>query len=319
MGTVVKLVQPVGNERSGFCELGRLCDTYIQNADLAVTTRRSYGFTLEALRDHFGADHNIAALGRNRLKAFLDARYGESSTATYNRAVAVLKSLFAWAVTEELIDTSPASMLKAKKVRQKSADARSADVLDYDFLESLWSNRKFHVRDRTLWVMLYETGARANEILAMNLADVHQRTNHGEVVGKGGTARTVAWGSATARRLHDIINGRTNPECPLFLTHRKPRQGYEPAATDLCPETGNARLGYDSALRLFKQASNGKTLHQLRHARLTHLAENGETTPALRAISGHTSLHSLQRYINPTNQTVRDIAARNDPRSKRSR
>ncbi|MEV5834630.1 tyrosine-type recombinase/integrase [Nocardia sp. NPDC052112] len=38
------------------------------------------------------------------------------------------------------------------------------------------------------------------------------------------------------------------------------------------------------------------TLHQLRHSRLTHAAEQGASTPMLMALSGHTSVRSLTKY-----------------------
>jgi integrase len=47
---------------------------------------------------------------------------------------------------------------------------------------------------------------------------------------------------------------------------------------------------------LFKAASGGATLHQLRHSALTHDAEDGTSTPMLMARSGHTSVRSLAKY-----------------------
>ena len=43
-----------------------------------------------------------------------------------------------------------------------------------------------------------------------------------------------------------------------------------PAARDLCPVTGRARLGYDRARVLFTRYT-GRELHQLRHSAATHL------------------------------------------------
>jgi hypothetical protein len=47
---------------------------------------------------------------------------------------------------------------------------------------------------------------------------------------------------------------------------------------------------------LFREASGGWTLHQLRHSALTHLAEQNVRLPLLMAKSQHASLRSLQRY-----------------------
>ena len=63
------------------------------------------------------------------------------------------------------------------------------------------------------------------------------------------------------------------------------------------PASGRARLSYEMAEQLFKRYSGGKTLHQLRHSRLTHLGEAQRRRPLLMAISGHKRLTTLQRYV----------------------
>jgi integrase len=53
------------------------------------------------------------------------------------------------------------------------------------------------------------------------------------------------------------------------------------------------------AEQLFKRYSGGKTLHQLRHSRLTHLGEANVSAPLLMAISGHKRLATLSGTSNP--------------------
>ncbi len=71
------------------------------------------------------------------------------------------------------------------------------------------------------------------------------------------------------------------------------------AAADLDPASGRARLSYEMAEQLFKRYSGGKTLHQLRHSRLTHLGDQNVSAPLLMAISGHKRLATLQQYLTP--------------------
>jgi integrase/recombinase XerC/integrase/recombinase XerD len=72
------------------------------------------------------------------------------------------------------------------------------------------------------------------------------------------------------------------------------------AAADLDPESRRARLSYEMAEQLFKENSGGKTLHQLRHSRLTHLGDTNVSAPLLMAISGHRQLATLQQYVKPS-------------------
>jgi hypothetical protein len=59
----------------------------------------------------------------------------------------------------------------------------------------------------------------------------------------------------------------------VFLTARRAVAHRVPAAADLDPASGRARLSYEMAEQLFKRYTGGKTLHQLRHSRLTHLGD----------------------------------------------
>jgi integrase len=64
--------------------------------------------------------------------------------------------------------------------------------------------------------------------------------------------------------------------------------------------------------QLFKRYSGGKTLHQLRHSRLTHLEAN-VSAPLLMAISSHKRLATLQRCVQPSRTAVAALMAASDP------
>ncbi|MGH7749470.1 MAG: site-specific recombinase, partial [Candidatus Dormibacteria bacterium] len=67
----------------------------------------------------------------------------------------------------------------------------------------------------------------------------------------------------------------------------------------------------------FSRATGGWTLHQLRHSRLTHLAEAGVALPILMTKSRHTSLTSLAIYAKPTFDAVAAATAALDPARRR--
>ena len=100
---------------------------------------------------------------------------------------------------------------------------------------------------------------------------------------------------------------------PLFLADIAPAPARQPALADLDPTSGRARLPYRRAAEVFKVASGGWTLHQLRHSRLTHLAEAGVGLPLLMTKSRHTSLTSLAIYAKPTFDAVAAATAALDP------
>ena len=82
---------------------------------------------------------------------------------------------------------------------------------------------------------------------------------------------------------------------PVFLSSLRPSPARAPAAGDICPVTGRARLSYHRAAELLV-TQTGWTLHQFRHSALTHLAEDNVQLPLLMAKSRQRSLRTLQRY-----------------------
>ena len=104
----------------------------------------------------------------------------------------------------------------------------------YQQLHALWTRADIHVREKTLWRMLYETAARANEILALDVEDLDVGARRAVVRGKGGHRQEVVWASGTARLLPRYLSGRGRG--PVFVTHRRPN--VAPALVDVCPDTG---------------------------------------------------------------------------------
>ncbi len=172
--------------------------------------------------------------------------------------------------------------------------------------------------------MGYETAARAEELLCLNIEDLDLEFRRGRVTSKGGAIEYVHWATGTARLLPRLLRGRTTG--PLFLADRRaPAAGPRaPAAADICPETGRGRLSYPRAEYLFKTATadldphgTGWTLHQLRHSALQHLAADGRTAPELQAKSRHLHLGSLGRYVQLGEQTSAQVTAEADPAAHR--
>jgi integrase len=73
------------------------------------------------------------------------------------------------------------------------------------------------LRDKTLWWLLYETAARAGEVLALNVEDLDLAHRRAVVIGKGGRAELIGWETKTARLLPRLLHQRRNgPTFRLF-------------------------------------------------------------------------------------------------------
>lgn len=113
---------------------------------------------------------------------------------------------------------------------------------------------------------MYETCARAEELLQVNIEDLDLPGRCCPVKSKGAKPRTrrgathaehvlqtVYWDAGTARLLPRLIKDRTHG--PLFVGHRKPGPGKAVNERDVCPDTGLARLSYEQARALLDEAT----------------------------------------------------------------
>ena len=176
------------------------------------------------------------------------------------------------------------------------------------------TRRDVPLREKTLWRMLDETAARASEVLALNSDDPGLDARRAPVRSTGGDTGWICWGSGTAHLLPRLIRGRQAG--PVFGSGRRPGPARRPAARDLCPATGRARLGYDRARILFTRYT-GWQLYQLRHSAATHLGEQGIPLQLIMAKTRHRNPRTAMRYVRPGAEAVAEITALLEPPRRR--
>ncbi|GAA0420698.1 hypothetical protein Acor_83290 [Acrocarpospora corrugata] len=281
------------------------------------TTRNSYAETLAHLIACVGAQA-AGVLDPDDYAAVMD-QWDGTAAATWNRHLSALTSFTTWAQRQELLATNPARRLERRKPGRRSD--RSIPRIR---LDKLFGDDRQSLRERLLWRMLYETAARAQELLSLDVEDLDLEFRRARVRSKGGAIEYVHWATGTARLLPRLLRGRSSG--PVFLADRRaPVSGPRaPAAADVCPATGRGRLSYPRAEYLFKQASAaldphgaGWSLHQLRHSALQHLAQAGRTAPELQAKSRHQHLASLGHYVRLSDETAARVTAEADPDARR--
>ncbi|MFC5940605.1 tyrosine-type recombinase/integrase [Micromonospora harpali] len=99
-------------------------------------------------------------------------------------------------------------------------------AVDRAAIERLLTRRDIPLREKTLWRMLYETAARANEILALNIENLEVDARRVRITAKGGATEYVYWASGTAHLLPRLIRGRDRG--PVFLSERRPGPARRP-------------------------------------------------------------------------------------------
>lgn len=166
------------------------------------------------------------------------------------------------------------------------------------------------MRDKALLELLYATGARISEAVALNVDDVID----GDVVrlfGKGGKQRIVPVGSY-ARAAIDTYLVRARPALSLrgkstpalFLGARGQRVSRQNAWLIIRAAAERAELGIEISP------------HTFRHSFATHLLAGGADVRVVQELLGHSSVATTQIYTLVTADTLRDMYTTAHPRAR---
>lgn len=146
------------------------------------------------------------------------------------------------------------------------------------------------LRDYTLLLFLYNTGARADEAARITVSDLDLGASASvKILGKGGKVRLCPLWSLTANILAPLISGRRQDE-RVFLNRRKQpitRFGIYSAV-----KRNVLKAGKLTPTLLAKRVSP----HTIRHATAVHLLRAGVDINTIRAWLGHVSLETTNVY-----------------------
>jgi integrase/recombinase XerC/integrase/recombinase XerD len=163
-GTVRRITQ-----RAETPTLGEAIAAYLATLDYPETagTRRVYASTLRQLREHIGAAVAVATLDQpviaERLAGWFGDRWGSRAPATFNRNLDAIRSALGYWQDQDWITTDPT---RALRLRGRAPDRTRA--LSKTDIRTLLAREDLGLRERVLWRMLYETAARASEVLRMS-------------------------------------------------------------------------------------------------------------------------------------------------------
>jgi len=280
-----------------------------------ANTRRAYAGVIDKIIGELGQARQLADISAAEIPVILERLWATAGEATWNRNRAAVNAWLTWCHDRQ--GWSGASLPGSCERRREHVDATKD--LPKATIERQLSRRDVPLREKTLWRMLYETAARASEILALNVEQLDLENRRAAIRSKGGETEWVYWGTGTAHllpRLLRLPDGASRTSGPLFLSSRKPVPARRPSTSDICPHSGRARLGYDRA-RILLQASTGWQLHQLRHSAATHLGEKSVPLQLIMAKTRHKSPRTAMRYVNPGPAAVAEVTELLDPPRRR--
>jgi integrase/recombinase XerD len=225
------------------------------------------------------------------------------SRASQARHLAAMRGLHKFASAEGIAPLDPSEGVGAMRGTRPLPNFLSVDEIDH-LLNQPDASTAPGARDRAMLEVLYASGLRVSELVALPLGAIDQSTGVVRVRGKGGKERIVPVGERAQNSLSTYLSGPRQKllgarRCPdLFVTPRgagMTRQGFWKLIGRYARAAGIAQRVYP---------------HSLRHSFATHLLERGADLRAVQAMLGHADIATTQIYTHVDRERLRAVLAK---------
>lgn len=262
---------------------------------MTVNTTAAYRTDLDQFGSFLRQQGVVAwvAVTHDHMLAFMlflrERRYANSTVA---RRTAAVKSFFSYLTTIGLITADPTAQIDSPRVDRFPPRAISPHQVDELLELPLRSSTPEGLRDKAMLELLYATGMRVSELVALNLRDIDLTEATVRCMGKGGRERLLPLNETAVTALEEYLDiarsqlarGSEQKHDALFLNHRGKRltrQGFWLILKGYAEEVGLDDL----------------TPHTLRHSFAAHMLSNGADLRQVQELLGHASVSTTQIYI----------------------
>jgi integrase/recombinase XerD len=291
--------------------LDEFCDRLWLEDGLAKNTLEAYRRDLRLFAEWLAKQgRSLCAASEPDVLGYLAFRHAGGArvrASTQARLASSLKRFYRHALAASLVQADPTIRLDAPK-----RPPRFPKTLTEGDVEALLAAPDVEtpagLRDRAMLEMLYATGLRVSELVALKSGEVSLDMGVVRVFGKGAKERmvpigeeAVAWLVRYLREARSaLLKGRVADA--VFVT---PRGG---------PMTRQAF--WHLIKRYGARAIPGKHLspHTLRHAFATHLLNHGADLRVVQLLLGHSDISTTQIYTHVARERLKALHARHHPR-----
>ena len=220
------------------------------------------------------------------------------------------RGLYRWLARQRGFPANPVQGVRAPKSPRHLPKALSVEQAQ-QLLETAAAQTPAAARDRAMFELLYSSGLRLAELVALDADDggLDLRQAEVTVTGKGAKTRTVPVGSRAREALRDWLKARAQLAAPgeraLFVGARGRR---------IAPRTVQARLRAWA-----KRQGLGASVqpHMLRHSFASHVLQSSQDLRAVQEMLGHASISSTQIYTHLDFQALAKVYDAAHPRARK--
>lgn len=250
-----------------------------------------------------------AAAGPDDVVAWMERqRRAGRKASTIARRMAALRGFYGHLVRERVLARDPTEHVDQPRLSRPLPKTLSRETVAA-LVESPDVTTPRGLRDRTMLELLYASGLRASECLALRVADVNRSAGYVQCLGKGRKERLVPVGAEALAWLERYLSVARPAllgarESPLLFVNPRGRALSRQALWQL-------------VLRAARRAGVRQRVspHTLRHCFASHLLEGGADLRAVQAMLGHADIATTQIYTHLPSSAIRRMYDRFHPRA----
>ncbi len=229
------------------------------------------------------------------------------SAATVTRCVASIKSFYNAMIQLGVVESNPAKGITPVKVERRLPQVLTGREVEL-FLEQPQGTDAKGCRDRAMLELLYATGIRVSELIALDVEDLNLSASMLHCASKG-RERSIPLYPAAVRALGEYVH-RVRPQ---LVDSQEERALFVNMNGDRM-----SRQGFWKLIKHYQEKAGIEkdiTPHTLRHSFAAHLLENGADLRAIQEMLGHADISSTQIYSRLVNQKLKDVYLKAHPRA----
>jgi integrase/recombinase XerC len=277
---------------------------------LSSATLRNYSRALDLLFS-LSRNQDLKLLDATQIRRFVALLHSKGlAPRTLALVLSAWRGWFRWLARHRGFGANPVLGVRAPKAAKPLPKALSVEqaerLLGADDATSPWL-----LRDRAMFELLYSSGLRLAELVALDLGDGRLDIAQGEVTvtGKGSKTRTVPVGVKAREALRAWLSVRNGVagahEKALFIGARGKR--ISPGVVGLRLNAWAKRRGLSAHVHP----------HMLRHSFATHVLQSSQDLRAVQEMLGHASISTTQVYTHLDFQALAKVYDAAHPRAKK--
>ena len=223
------------------------------------------------------------------------------------RTLSTIRGFHRFLLRESHSQSDPTVLIEAPRTLQGLPKLLSIKDVE-SLLQAPAGDSAMALRDRAMLEVLYATGMRVSELIAVKLGDLKLDVGCLNAFGKGSKQRLIPLGEVALEILQEYLhNGRSKllkgkTSDYVFLNARgarMSRQGFWKKLKEYALQAGIRQNIYP---------------HMLRHSFATHLLENGADLRSVQTMLGHADISTTQIYTHVIQERLKQVHQQYHPR-----